>query len=83
MNSKGTKGITEIHPSGSVFQNKILMAETLCLLREDEFSSYYNKTAPPNDGNIALSQAYIAMHALKHQRACGRMGLEEGICDEG
>jgi hydrogenase maturation protein HypF len=47
--------------SGGVFQNKILMEETLRLLRNDGFTPYYNISVPPNDGGIALGQAYLAM----------------------
>jgi hydrogenase maturation protein HypF len=50
--------------SGGVFQNRILMEETLRLLRADGFTPYYNKTVPPNDGGIALGQAYIALRRL-------------------
>jgi hydrogenase maturation protein HypF len=50
--------------SGGVFQNKILMERTLRLLRADGFTPYYNISVPPNDGGIALGQAYIAMWAL-------------------
>jgi len=47
--------------SGGVFQNKILMEETLRLLRGDGFTVYYNIHVPPNDGGIALGQNYIGM----------------------
>jgi hydrogenase maturation protein HypF len=50
--------------SGGVFQNKILMERTLRLLRADGFTPYYNIAVPPNDGGIALGQAYIAMWTL-------------------
>ncbi|MDR1067936.1 MAG: carbamoyltransferase HypF [Clostridiales Family XIII bacterium] len=49
--------------SGGVFQNKILMDETLKLLRRDGFRVYYNESVPPNDGGIALGQNYIGMLA--------------------
>jgi hydrogenase maturation protein HypF len=50
--------------SGGVFQNRILMEEALRLLRADGFTPYYNMAVPPNDGGIALGQAYIAMRTL-------------------
>jgi hydrogenase maturation protein HypF len=62
---RNERGITEVCLSGGVFQNKLLMEETLRLLRKDGFRPYYNKTAPPNDGNISLGQAYIAMQTIE------------------
>jgi hydrogenase maturation protein HypF len=47
--------------SGGVFQNKILMEETLALLRAHDFETYCNIAVPPNDGGIALGQNYIGM----------------------
>lgn len=53
--------------TGGVFQNKILMEETLKRLRQNHFEPYYNISVSPNDGGIALGQAYIA---LKGGRSC-------------
>lgn len=47
--------------TGGVFQNKILMEESLSLLRGAGFEVYYNVSVSPNDGGIALGQAYIGM----------------------
>jgi hydrogenase maturation protein HypF len=58
------RDISAVCLSGGVFQNKILMEETLRLLRTDGFTPYYNITVPPNDGCIALGQAYIAMRSV-------------------
>ena len=54
-------GIQKVCLSGGVFQNKILMEETLRLLRGDCYSVYYNIHVPPNDGGLALGQNYIGM----------------------
>ncbi|MDR2156414.1 MAG: carbamoyltransferase HypF [Clostridiales Family XIII bacterium] len=54
--------------SGGVFQNKILMEETLARLRQDGFTVYYNVAVPPNDGGIALGQTYIGMQRLLARR---------------
>ena len=54
-------GAFQVALSGGVFQNKILMEESLALLRENGFEPYYNISVSPNDGGIALGQAYIAM----------------------
>ncbi len=54
--------------SGGVFQNDILMEETLRLLREKDFEVYFNTMVSPNDGGISLGQAYIASHRLRKSR---------------
>ncbi|MDR1292682.1 MAG: carbamoyltransferase HypF [Clostridiales Family XIII bacterium] len=59
--ARAERGIDTVCLSGGVFQNKILMERTLRLLRSDGFTPYYNISVPPNDGGIALGQAYIAM----------------------
>ncbi len=54
-------GVSQVALTGGVFQNKILMEESLMLLRKHGFSPYYNVSVSPNDGGIALGQAYIAL----------------------
>jgi hydrogenase maturation protein HypF len=54
-------GADQVALTGGVFQNKILMEESLALLRENGFRPFYNISVSPNDGGIALGQAYIAM----------------------
>jgi hydrogenase maturation protein HypF len=58
------RGTAAVCLSGGVFQNKIIMERTLKLLREDGFATYCNLAVPPNDGGIALGQAYVAMQGL-------------------
>ncbi len=53
---------SQVALSGGTFQNKILMEGVLERLRADAFQPYYNISVSPNDGGIALGQAYIAMH---------------------
>ncbi len=48
--------------TGGTFQNKILMESVLKKLRSHGFKPYYNISVSPNDGGIALGQAFIAMH---------------------
>ena len=55
------RGVFQVALTGGVFQNKILMEESLELLRKHGFSPYYNISVSPNDGGIALGQAYIAL----------------------
>ncbi len=54
-------GADQVALTGGVFQNKILMEESLALLCEHGFKPYYNISVSPNDGGIALGQAYVAM----------------------
>lgn len=57
-------GISQVALSGGTFQNKILMEGVLTKLRESDFTPYYNISVSPNDGGIALGQAYVAMHKI-------------------
>lgn len=52
--------VRQVALAGGVFQNKILTEETLALLRAAGFTPYYNISVSPNDGGIALGQAYVA-----------------------
>jgi hydrogenase maturation protein HypF len=61
------KEINKVALSGGVFQNKILMNETLKLLRSENFEVYYNSLVSPNDGGIALGQNYVGMCLLMEQ----------------
>lgn len=54
-------GARQVALTGGVFQNKILMEESLKLLRGSGFFPYYNVSVSPNDGGIALGQTYIAL----------------------
>jgi hydrogenase maturation protein HypF len=53
--------INKVCLSGGVLQNRVLLEETLRLLRADCFEVYYNIHVPPNDGGIALGQCYLSM----------------------
>ena len=64
LRAKDALGIRRVCLSGGTFQNKILMEETLRLLRSSGFICYYNINVPPNDGGIALGQNYIGMASL-------------------
>lgn len=63
-------GAHQVALTGGVFQNKILMEESLALLREHGFEPYYNISVSPNDGGIALGQAYIAMKRKEEESSC-------------
>lgn len=63
-------GAFQVALTGGVFQNKILMEESLALLRSHGFEPYYNISVSPNDGGIALGQAYIAMKRKEEEERC-------------
>ena len=54
-------GANQVALTGGVFQNRILTEESLRLLRDNKFSVYYNVSVSPNDGGLALGQAYLGM----------------------
>ncbi len=55
-------GADQVALTGGTFQNKILMEGVLARLRELDFTPYYNISVSPNDGGIALGQAFVALH---------------------
>ena len=63
--ARAEHGADQVALTGGTFQNRILMEGVLDKLRADGFKPYYNISVSPNDGGIALGQAYIAMHSLK------------------
>jgi hydrogenase maturation protein HypF len=65
--ARARQNISRVCLSGGVFQNRILMEETLRLLRVDGFTVYYNIHVPPNDGGIALGQNYIGMMSTRER----------------
>ncbi|MDW7979371.1 MAG: carbamoyltransferase HypF [Verrucomicrobiales bacterium] len=56
--------------SGGCFQNRYLTERTIQLLETDGFKPYWHQRVPPNDGGIALGQAYAALHGfgIEHTR---------------
>ncbi|MDO4486177.1 MAG: carbamoyltransferase HypF [Bacillota bacterium] len=55
-------GADQVALTGGTFQNRILMEGVLEKLRSEGFKPYYNISVSPNDGGIALGQAFVAMH---------------------
>lgn len=51
--------------SGGCFQNRFLTEELIRKLTENNFRVYYHTAVPPNDGGLALGQAYIASYRIK------------------
>ncbi|MBI1258267.1 MAG: carbamoyltransferase HypF [Chloroflexi bacterium] len=53
-------GLSEVALSGGVFQNRLLLEQTLALLHKANFQTYINEQVPPNDGGLSLGQAAVA-----------------------
>ena len=53
-------GLNTVALSGGVFQNRLLLRQTLRSLARAGFETLVNHAVPPNDGGISLGQAYIA-----------------------
>lgn len=62
-------GLCTVALSGGVFQNRILLVRTLALLKADGFEVLTNHDVPPNDGGIALGQAYAARRIWEEKGA--------------
>jgi len=56
----GRTGINQVALSGGVFQNRLLLRETVPLLKAADFAVLTHKQVPCNDGGISLGQAIIA-----------------------
>ena len=59
-------GLSEVCLSGGVFNNRIILSETVAGLKDLGYKVYWNKKVPLGDGGISLGQAYYAM--LKESR---------------
>ena len=57
-------GARQVALTGGTFQNKILMEGILEKLRTGGFEPYYNISVSPNDGGVALGQAFIGIHKI-------------------
>ncbi|MFN4227917.1 MAG: carbamoyltransferase HypF [Candidatus Ratteibacteria bacterium] len=51
------KGINKVALSGGVFQNMILLNETINILKKEKFEVLIHQKVPANDGGISLGQA--------------------------
>ena len=58
-------GARQVALTGGTFQNRILMEGVLEKLRSGGFEPFYNISVSPNDGGIALGQAFIGMNKLQ------------------
>jgi hydrogenase maturation protein HypF len=56
-------GITQVTLSGGVFQNRLLLKNTINLLESSGFQVFTHRQLPCNDGGISLGQAVVANFA--------------------
>lgn len=61
-------GLSKVALSGGVFQNIILLENTVRLLKKNGFSPYWHQKVPPNDAGIALGQIIHGNQYLKNLR---------------
>jgi hydrogenase maturation protein HypF len=61
---RAARGLDTVALTGGVFQNRLLTE--LCVERLDAagFTTLTHRLVPPNDGGLALGQAYIAAHRI-------------------
>ncbi|MDF1851994.1 MAG: carbamoyltransferase HypF [Verrucomicrobiales bacterium] len=53
-------GQSRVALSGGCFQNRYLTETVIRRLREEGFTPIWHRLVPPNDGGLALGQAYVA-----------------------
>jgi hydrogenase maturation protein HypF len=58
-------GIGIVALSGGVFQNRLLLEQTIAPLKGLGFQVYINRRVPPNDGGISLGQAAIGAAQIR------------------
>ena len=59
-------GENSVALSGGVWQNKVLLLNTIQKLEEENFQVLYHQIIPPNDGGIALGQICIAAKTINN-----------------
>lgn len=58
----GARGLDRVVLSGGVFQNALLTSLCLRRLRQAGIDVLTHRLVPPNDGGLALGQAFVAAH---------------------
>jgi hydrogenase maturation protein HypF len=67
LKSRQTQGLSTVALSGGVFQNALLTEQCVALLVDHGLNALTHRVVPPNDGGLALGQAYVAAHRLDSQ----------------
>ncbi len=60
----GETSIRQVALSGGVFQNRLLLRESIRLLESSGFQVFTHRQVPCNDGGISLGQAVVANFAI-------------------
>ena len=61
-------GIQTVALTGGVYQNTLLLEQTLLRLRKQGFHILQHHLLPPNDGGVGLGQAVYAMQYLQDHK---------------
>ncbi len=62
-------GVARVGLTGGVFQNLRLLEEAVTALQSAGFRVFHHQLVPPNDGGIALGQAWIARQRIRSSPA--------------
>jgi hydrogenase maturation protein HypF len=62
LRTRSSTGLNTVALSGGVFQNAVLMTFVKHLLTANRFDVRTHRLVPPNDGGLALGQAYIGAY---------------------
>ena len=57
-------GLNQVALTGGVFQNRLLLEQSVNLLKNAHFDVLIHRSVPPNDGGLALGQAMVAAHQV-------------------
>ena len=63
MSARDALGFDRVVLSGGVFQNALLVELCVHALRAVGIEPLTHRLVPPNDGGLALGQAFVAAHA--------------------
>jgi hydrogenase maturation protein HypF len=64
LDLRRTHGVNRVVLSGGVWQNATLLRESAGLLARAGFVVHFHTRVPPNDGGLALGQAWIVAQQL-------------------
>jgi hydrogenase maturation protein HypF len=65
--ARKSMGLREVALSGGVWQNQLLLNLVRDGLQQDNFTVYFHKQVPANDGGLSLGQAVIANYLIAKQ----------------